>query len=285
MEGCAPRDRGAPGLGPVGISIVAILAGCGNAGELESDEGGAWSNLDTGTGFGGGRTDTTGRFDLGHDASSDGGGEPSTSALDDEFDDDLSGWDAFQPSLARIDVDGGALHLEPAARTVWFHGNTGVLVHKRVDGDFVMTSRVRARRLSDLSQPPPTPFRLGGLMARDPTPSNGENYVFVVIGADGNDLSVEHKTTRDGQSDYDGPPWPGAEAELRVCRVGATFVLLIRHDDAHPWQEVVRYDRPDLPPSLQLGPTAYANNEDPDVRVSFDFVRFAAPTSLEDCVM
>lgn len=205
--------------------------------------------------------------------------------LDDEFDGDLGAWQVFGPSAARMEVEDGALHLEPAAQTVWFHRRTGVLLYKAVAGDFVMTSRVRARRLSDLSAPPPTPFRLGGLMARDPEPVDGENYVFIVIGADGNDLSVEHKTTQNGRSDYDGPPWPDAEGDLRVCRVGSTFVLLIRRDDTDAWHEVVRYERPDMPSTLQLGPTAYANNDDPDVRVSFDFVRFDAPGDLQDCMM
>ncbi len=41
-------------------------------------------------------------------------------------------------------------------------------------------------------------------MARDGTGS-GENYVFIVVGNDGNGLSVETKTTVDSVSAWDGP--------------------------------------------------------------------------------
>ena len=201
-------------------------------------------------------------------------GQPAGAELDDEFDGDLSAWEVLNPGSAATRVEGGQLHIEPAANSLWFNRQSGVLVYQGVEGDFVATTRASARRLSDPSLPPEPQFRLGGLMARVPGADGGENYVFIVVGADGDDVSVETKTTRNGSSEFTGPPFPTGEGDLRICRVGTTLQLLIREDDTQPWQEQANFDRPDMPSVLQVGPMAYANNGTPDLQVSFDYVRF-----------
>jgi hypothetical protein len=203
-------------------------------------------------------------------------GQPPGADLDDEFDGDLSAWDVLNPTAATTRVEGGQLHIEPAANSLWFNMQAGVLVYQGVEGDFVATTRASARRLSDPSLPPEPQFRLGGLMARSPGADGEENYVFIVVGADGDDVAVETKTTRNGSSMYMGPPFPSGEGELRICRLGSTLSLLIREDDTVAWREQASFDRPDMPAVLQVGPMAYANNGMPDLRVSFDHVRFGA---------
>lgn len=227
---------------------VAIAGGCG--GDDASDEGADGSE-------GSASVDESG-----------GGGE-----LDDPFDGDLSGWDVLNPERADVRVEGGELVIEPTAMSLWFQASAAVLVSKRVEGDFVVTSHVRARSLSDPTAPPAPPFRLGGLMARDPDGA-GEDYVFIVIGADLNDVSVETKTTDDSVSTYEGPPWPSAEGDLRICRQGSRFVLSIRETSTSAWEQKAAFDRPDLPATLQVGPLAYANADPADLRVTFDAVDF-----------
>lgn len=209
-------------------------------------------------------------------------GEPPGMELDDEFDGDLSAWEVLNPGQASTRVEGGQLHVEPTAGSLWFNARAGVLVHQPIEGDFVATTFASARRLSDPSLPPAPQYRLGGLMAR--APGSVENYVFIVVGADGDDVSVETKTTVDGMSTFMGPPFPPGEGELRICRVGATFRLLARETTSAPWVERASFDRPDLPSVLQVGPMAYANDPDPDLRVSFDYVRFAAADGADACM-
>jgi hypothetical protein len=62
---------------------------------------------------------------------------------------------------------------------------------------------------------------------------------------------------------------------LRICREGSTFTLLAR-EGLGPWTEQAVFTRDDLPDTLQVGPTAYANANPADLRVTFDAVRFTA---------
>ncbi|NUO53181.1 MAG: hypothetical protein HOV80_30405 [Polyangiaceae bacterium] len=120
-------------------------------------------------------------------------------------------------------------------------------------------------------------------MARDPASDAGqENYVFIVVGFDENDVSVETKSTTNDMSDYIGPTWPGTDAELRLCRVGASFHLYKRAIGGTTWEEAMVYDRPDLGASLQVGPNIYSLAA-PDLTVSFDEVTFARVASVADC--
>jgi hypothetical protein len=208
-------------------------------------------------------------------------GEPPSMELDDEFDGDLSAWEVLNPADAATLIDGGKLHVEPAANSLWFNARAGALVHQAIEGDFVGTTFASARRLSEPGLPPQPQYRLGGLMAR--ASGTAENYVFIVVGADGDDVSVETKTTQNGSSTFMGPPFPSGAGQLRICRLGPTFRLLARESETAAWQEFASYDRPDLPSVLQVGPMAYANTPDPDLRVSFDYVRFANPDGPEAC--
>jgi len=145
----------------------------------------------------------------------------------------------------------------------------------------MVTAAVRAHQPQSVDQPPPAGFRFGGLMARNGGGGGLENYVFIVLGTD-DDPSVETKTTTNSQSIYQGPPWPGAAGDVRLCRVGSTFQMWVRNTGGG-WQLSNQFERPDLPDSVQVGPIAYNNAPDQQVRVSFDFVDFEPVGSLNDC--
>ena len=205
-------------------------------------------------------------------------------ALSDDFElGDLVGWDLLNPGEASLTVDGGELAIEPQALTLWFNDSTSIFVSKNISGNFKATAFVRARSLANPGLPPGIQFRLGGLMARNPDTTTGENYVFLVVGADVNDVSVEHKTTVNSVSTFDGPPWPDGEGEIRLCRVDCELRLYIR-ESGGAWQLQMTYDRPDLPPVVQVGPLAYANGSPGDLRVTYDRVEFAEVASTSGCV-
>jgi hypothetical protein len=194
-------------------------------------------------------------------------------------------WSVFNPEVVDVEVADGALSLDMKKSALWYQAGRGTLLEKRVSGNFMVTATVHAQKASDASAMPASPVQLGGLMARDPmgTDQGGEeNYVFIVVGHDEDDISVETKSTTDSVSDYEGPSWPSAEAELRMCRVGATFQLYKRELGATTWELAKSYERPDLPEELQVGPNAYTAI-DPDLRVSFDDVTFADVADLADC--
>lgn len=199
--------------------------------------------------------------------------------LSDDFDGTAldAGWQVFRPELVDLAVAGGALSIAPNQRVLWFNDSQGALIHKRITGDFTVTSTVRARSAASPAQPPSMPIHLGGLMVRSAvTVGQGalEDYVFIVAGYDENDLSVETKTTVDGTSTYQGPTWPNGDAELRICRLGATLRLYKRALGAGSWTLAATYTRNDLSGAVQVGPMAYANSDSPDLVVTFDQVTF-----------
>lgn len=201
-------------------------------------------------------------------------------ALDDSFDDpQLPGWTVFRPEAATATVTGGQLRLEPVANTVWLDGATSILLWKEVAGDFKVTVAVQSRDLDAPSQPPPAGYRFGGVMARSGA-GGPENYVFVVLGTD-TDPSVESKSTTNSGSTYQGPPWPSASGEVRICRVGSTFEMYVR--DGGAWMLTNSFERPDLPQTLQVGPIAYNNAPDLRLRASFDGVDFEPVASQAEC--
>jgi hypothetical protein len=188
-----------------------------------------------------------------------------------------SAWQVFRPELIDIAVGGGALAVTPNQRVLWFDDSQGPLIHKRVTGDFVVSSTVRARSASMPALPPSMEVHLGGLMVRSAVPvgqGSAEDYVFIVTGYDVDDLSVETKTTVDGMSTFEGPSWPSGDAELRICRIGATLTLYKRAIGAASWTLARTYVRNDLSGAVQVGAVAYANSDTPDLVVSFDQLTF-----------
>jgi hypothetical protein len=193
-------------------------------------------------------------------------------------------WTFFRDDVADVLVENGSMSITMTRPQLWFNANTSSFLYKLVTGDFKVTSRVRARKSSDPNAPPTHTIHLGGVMARDPN-SAQENYVFIVVGVDPQDVSVETKSTVNSASDYVGPPWSSTEAELRLCRVGATFRLYKRELGAGVWTLAMTYERPDLPDTLQVGGNAYAGamNGMFDLRVFFDEITFAPASGEGDC--
>ncbi len=205
----------------------------------------------------------------------DGGTEDDFARISDDFE---SGsldpkWHVHRPDVAAVRVESGQLALTMQAEALWFQDQDSVLVFQEITGDFAVEAAVHAESTQSPGSPPNRMVHLGGLMARDGE-SSTENYVFVVVGFDEDDLSVETKSTTDGHSDYFGPAWGSGAAELRLCRNGAQFRLFKRPIGGASWELAATYPRPDLPRTLQVGANAYAFGT-PDLTVRFDAVVFS----------
>src|SRR6266498_1097784 len=193
-------------------------------------------------------------------------------------------WSVFNAQAVDIRTENGSLILTLKYRMLWFMNQRGVLVYQPVSGNFAITADVHATKSSDRTQPPggDGTVQLGGLMARN---GNGgqENYVFIVVGDDGDGLSIETKNTTQGLSKFNGPAWDSADAELRLCRVGQTFNLYQRHvNTRETWVLATAYDRPDLPNDLQVGVNIYTDGT-PDLQIRYDNIKIESVTSLDEC--
>lgn len=211
-----------------------------------------------------------------------------TTGLDDDFNGPTLAkrWRVLNKQTFELSVREGALHIKPTRKIAWWRKDNGPLLYQQVTGNFRVTVSVRARKATDPAQAPDTGYQFGGVIARDPqSDASGslENYVFAVVGYRGNYLCVENKTTRENISYVDGPEWKSGDAELRICRVNARFHLYRRPIGGERWEKTITYKRPDLPPKLQVGPIAYALTDKFDLKASFDWIRYAPVTSVEDC--
>ena len=190
----------------------------------------------------------------------------------------------FNPQAVVISTEGASLILTLQRRALWFMTQRGVLIYQSVRGNFKITAEVHAMKSSNPLEAPggDGSVQLGGLMARDGT-GGPENYVFIVLGDDGNGLSIETKNTLDSVSRYDGPSWDSGAAELRLCRFNSTINLYKKHiGTTESWILAGSFDRPDFPEALQVGAKIYSDNT-PDLRVQFNRLRIESIISESDC--
>lgn len=208
--------------------------------------------------------------------------------LDDAFDGDALDptWKVLNGATAKIWVGDGQLRMQPNRNVVWYHAGQGPFVHRMVTGNFRMTTIARARKASDPSRPPDVGYQFGGIMARAPRsddPGGKQDYVFNVVGYRGEHLSVETKSTKKSHSTVEGPPWPSADAELRLCRVNGRFFMYKRPIGGGAWEEAMSVKRPDLPATLQIGFIAYSYTDAFDLQATFEKVTLAPVSNAGDC--
>jgi hypothetical protein len=211
------------------------------------------------------------------------------------------GWSANQ--LEKFDIGGtqsGWMMMMPYTST-WYRDYRGVMTYKPVQGDFVVTTRLRVNRRNG-SGPPQSQFSLAGIMIRTPrniTPRTwrpgSENYVFLSLGSadQAGQYQFEVKTTTYSDSNLRTSPTNSGDAIIQVARIGSSLILL--KNEGGTWTVHQRYNRPDFPKTLQVGLTCYTDwpnahrlapshqndtvvkDGNPDLVALFDYVRYRRP--------
>lgn len=235
-------------------------------------------------------------------------------ALSDEFDDAKTlrswkrvfreeGWPGDQ--LARLSINRDGWLVAVPHTSSWYNDYRGILVHREVRGDFVVTMHLRTTNRQG-NGAPGRDYSLAGIMIRSPrdiTPETwqpgGENYIFLSHGTANRAGAYQYevKTTERSQSTLAIQDAPGDEATLRAARIGDVFVLL-RRSPGEAWVVHQRYRRADMPQTLQVGLTTYTDwpnvqrqqprahnmrpitNGRPDLIANVDFIRFRRPGAL-----
>lgn len=184
-------------------------------------------------------------------------------------------WDLFNASAIGISESTNTqLNLTMAQNALWFEANQGGLVYQNVTGNFTFTATVSVRKTSDANAPVDCNICLGGLMARSPDNRSGEDYVHIVSGNTPQGLGYETKNTNNSASPFEPISDGVTDHELRICRDGSTFRLYQRAIGANSWNLAATYERPDLPPTLQVGFNIYtaASGAAADLRVIYENV-------------
>lgn len=292
-------------------------AGSNTSGDAgESTEGGSPSSA--GTSNGGSSNNAGSSTDGG--MPTDGGAGPGCSSFDDTFAGTTLDpcWSVLngtpQAPLIDVSVSGGALHLVAQGNLngVWYQGSTQSLVYKLVaESGFKVTTTVHPRKATNAASLPTKDLHVGGLLLRDPASQGGatERYVLFMAGHSENNNGVVHqgvevKSTVNGCSNWNEPDWGATateqDAELRVCRLGATFRFYKRVPGAGSWTpatpptpscagNAVQGDvltRADLPSTLQVGVGLNFSNPS-DLDVAFDAVELVAlpaNATAADCI-
>jgi hypothetical protein len=189
-------------------------------------------------------------------------------------------WSVLNPGLVTIDVSGGSLNIEPTmsgAGTTWFDDSEGPLIYKTVTGDFDVRTVLATDDPGSPGDPPPTQYRLAGLLARDPASVPGSlDWVHVALGsgATAQGVCYEYKSTDASVSTWMTIPTASPAGELRLVRTGTLFDLYWRADAVSAWTLMQSFDRPDLPAALHVGMMIYATEAPPSIRASFDEIVF-----------
>lgn len=241
--------------------------------------------------------------------------QPDISALSDEFTSpaSLANWTRFDVAegwadqVKRAGAENGVLSIEPYT-SGWYAEFHAPFFYREVPGAFVVTARVRVRGREGAI--PAEPWSLGGLMVREARPSSGktremraENWMFLTTGIahETGKPVFETKTTVNSRSNLRLQPAREGWVELRVVRVGPSFVFMSRYD-GEPWQVRERFYRSDFARSVQVGFCAYTGwnsatdlQNDPitfnrtvlkdrraDLVMDVDWVRFERPTAKVD---
>ncbi|MBX7247205.1 MAG: hypothetical protein K1X53_17035 [Candidatus Sumerlaeaceae bacterium] len=217
----------------------------------------------------------------------------------------VEGWNADQ--LQHLDINTsmpGWLTMMPYAST-WYQNYRGELTFKAVTGDFVASTYVRATNRAQ-SGAPGEDFSLAGILVRTPRAitnpatdwtAGGENYVFLSFGSAGNpgNYQWEVKTTINSVSTLTYETTGTLDAQIQVARLGSTFIMLRRVLPGGQWHVHRRYQRTDMPATMQVGMTVYTDYSHvssltpfvhnssvittgtPDLIARFDYFRFARP--------
>ncbi len=214
------------------------------------------------------------------------GGQAQIDTLSDEFNrtcnfgdwKDLNveeGWNASH--METIDVDeevGGHLNMMPYS-TAWFQDRRSNLYYKEIGGNFVFTTKVYATNRDETSYPGPS-YSLSGAMLRSPKtitePSTEwqageENYVFLALGNAATNHPTcpscpaphfEVKTTTNSFSNLNVTSIDTAAAVIRIARID-NAILVLYALPGEPFQVRQRYNRSDMPDTLQVGLVSYTD--------------------------
>ncbi len=176
----------------------------------------------------------------------------SRAALSDDFDDpgSLARWTELDPNRhARLEIVAGALHLEPIARFAehWYRDDRGILLSRRVSGNFFVETQVRTVQRTQTNLGPTAEYNAAGLLVRVPGGSDGnERWLMVNVGMQqsgggGPGMGREIKLTTPQSPESHSVRYLTAgtnEETLRICRFDNT--LFVYQLVQGTWQEASR---------------------------------------------
>jgi len=288
--GAAPDKEPEP---PSGVGAVGKTGGVGRVGAV--GETGGVGGVGA-VGKTGGTAGTAGVAEVGGTGGVGGSGpEPSCEnagrVLNEEFTQPLATdcWqlvNASKLASSRVDTNAGVLTLIPASRSGWFKENTGVLLARFVEGDFIAETSIR---ISNPNVPgstaPGDTYSGAGLIALDSEDQGQLSLPFYYKIAVG---TLETLTTIGARFEFTARQETSRQfvsntstaRRLRICRIGALVTLSVAPLGTDTWtSKEYNQDLTPEKPRLQnrmligLAPLQYTDPPMPLVQADFDYLR------------
>ncbi|MEZ5976739.1 MAG: hypothetical protein R3F34_00750 [Planctomycetota bacterium] len=195
-----------------------------------------------------------------------------------------SDWSVLHPSVGSVSVTGGELVLEPSLGglpDMWFDDGEGLACVRTLTGDFEVSCEVLVHAAGNTASPPPTGYRLGGLLIRDAravsSAPGAHEWCHVATGSGGagQPAGVEWKETHASSSAWSVVPTASTHQELRLVRTGSVVTSWYRDVGATAWTQLATYTFAALPPTVEVGAMCYSFSSPPQVVARFERIEFA----------
>jgi hypothetical protein len=211
--------------------------------------------------------------------------------LNDDFDDAkaLKNWTVFKPGREdlhqKLDIGDsrkGWLTLVPKRNQGWYNEGVAPMLHKEIEGDFLIETSVVTRKSGAPDRAPTAHYNSAGLIVRDPASAGQrQNWVVVNVGRQDPDTGTEVKTTVNSRSVLELQRG-GHSGQLRLGRIGATVYALRKLDNEDRWTLLREIERRDLPKRVQIGLMCNGWTEGSDLVAEFDYFRVSVPKGAAD---
>lgn len=209
------------------------------------------------------------------------------SSQNDEFNDaqSISQWKLFHETeqwnskIKKMDVnttEKGCLYLEPYS-SGWYADLQAPFLYKEITGDFDVRAKIKVKGKN--TEIPQALWSLAGLMVRQSKKTTSadwqpksENWMFITTGIaeDPKLIVLETKNTLNSASSLKLRPSGGGWMELRIVRIGSSFILMYKLEKDKTWTIQERFYRPMLPATLQVGLNAYTDYQSIDPKITRD---------------
>ena len=187
-----------------------------------------------------------------------------------ESESDLNQWkkleiDGWSSKIRSLKIKNGNLIFEPTS-SGWFEDNYAGFLYQEFEGNFELSTKVKTEGTNNSL--PQKPFSLAGLFIRVPREVEAsswergkENWMFFSIGSatEPGKPQFEIKSTYKSQSTLKIYPAKEGWVQLKIVRVSEIFSLFHKFEGESEWKLLDQFIRPDLPETLQIGITAYAD--------------------------
>jgi len=187
----------------------------------------------------------------------------------------LPGWQYLNRNLFVSYAGNDTITLVPIMKCRWENEETGGMLFRETDSDFVAESKVNIVKNSNSNESPDRGFQQGGIIVRSSVTPN-ENYVMLFLGTGGNPNSkLFFKRTIDDKSKTVINRTESMNGWLRIEKAGKKVIAFFKERGQDEYKKIGEYNLEWLDGKLQVGLATFAAfsgdgpKMKPDMKVMF----------------